>query len=213
MEQEQLWGRRSWRAELMQCGSKKPLRDKNHGLFTITALKEQRGSERLQPAPGVASITLQGCFQDCLDFFLLFFKCRKEWAWVFFPQKSVLFSKDFFFLLQQWNTLNYLEWNVFQLANIITWHITPDIIPVLCVIIYMGLALPFPPLGCFSQDVLWLRRTYSLCQDRSSTTGKAAWLRILFTELETPSFLLPCSRTTIGPRQKTSDEYFGLKSN
>lgn len=61
---------------MMQCGSKKPLRDKNHGLFPGTASKEQRGSDHWQGALGVVSVTSQGCF--CLHLFLLFIKCKKE---------------------------------------------------------------------------------------------------------------------------------------
>lgn len=77
VEQEQLWGRRGWRAEMTQCGTKEPWRDKNHGLFTIPALQEQQGREHSQPAPAVVSITLQGCFSHWLDLFLLFLKCKK----------------------------------------------------------------------------------------------------------------------------------------
>lgn len=70
---------------MMQCGTKKPLRDKNHGLFTIPALKEQGGREHSQPAPGVVSTTLQGCFPHCLDLFLLVFKCKNNYF--FLPRK------------------------------------------------------------------------------------------------------------------------------
>lgn len=175
MEQEQLWGRRSWRAEMMQCGSKKPLRDKNHGLFAITALKEQRGSEHLQPAPGVVSITLQGCFQGCLDFFLLFFKCKNEWGWVFFPpQEKCLLSKYFFFFFN--NVIPSITWNgtCFNLQILYVAYYIGHNRSTLCNHLH-GPCTPLSSPGLFLRDVLWLLRTYSLCQDGSSTPGKAPW--------------------------------------
>lgn len=91
VEQEQLWGRRGWRAEMMQCGTKEPLRDKNHGLFTIPALKEQQGREHSQPAPAVVSITLQGCFSHGWIYFCYFLNAKRDDF--FFSQEKRLFSK------------------------------------------------------------------------------------------------------------------------
>ena len=76
-----------------------------------------------------------------------------------------------------------------------------------------GPCTPLSTPRLFLLAVPWPLRTCSLCQGRSSTTGKAAWLWTLFLEPETPKFLLPCSRTPTVPRQNTSGKYFGLQTN
>lgn len=138
---------------------------------------------------------------------------KKEWVLGFFLKENICFLKIFF---SSSSTLKYPQLPGMERVSTCKYYYIAYYIgynPSTSCKHLHGPCTPLPTPWLFLRDVLWPLRTYALCQDGSSTVRKAAWLRILFIEPETPRFLLLCSRTTIVPGQNLSDGYFGLKSN
>lgn len=132
---------------MMWCGSRKPLRGQNHGLFTTRAWREQQGSECWQAAPGAAPAHCS--FQGCLGFFSCFLFLMREgmlFACLFVCFKiNVVFFCFFFCLFLNSSLMKHSQFPGVECIStckyysnynlLLSRHITTDTTPALRVII------------------------------------------------------------------------------